>query len=907
MDHRSSICWCMVLSLVFAAVDNAVSQSDQRTMEILRDQLQGSKWNATDQDFCKWYGVYCNSNRMVERLELSHLGLTGNFSVLIALKALTWLDLSLNSFSGRIPSFLGQMQVLQCLDLSANHFSGTIPSEIGNMRSLFYLNLSSNALTGRIPPELSSIKGLKILNLNTNGLNGGIPEEFHRLESLQELQLSVNHLTGPIPQWISNLTSLEIFTAYENSFNGAIPQNLGLNSNLEVLNLHSNKLVGSIPESIFASGQLQVLILTMNSLDGSLPRSVGKCRGLSNLRIGSNKLTGSIPPEIGNVSSLTYFEANENSISGNLVPEFAHCSNLTLLSLASNGLTGSIPSELGSLPNLQELIVSGNSLSGDIPKALSKCKNLSKLDLSCNRFNGTIPEGLCNIPHLQYMLLNENSLRGEIPSDIGNCKRLLELQLGSNYLSGRIPGEIGGMSNLQIALNLSFNHLEGPIPTALGRLDKLVSLDVSDNKLSGAIPVNLKGMESLIDVNFSNNLFSGIVPTFRPFQNSPGSSFKGNRDLCGEPLNTCGNISLTGHQTRHKSSFGKVLGVVLGSGILVFLMVTIVVVLYVIKEKQQLAAAALDPPPTIVTGNVFVESLKQAINFESAVEATLKESNKLSSGTFSTIYKVIMPSGLVFAVRKLKSIDRTVSLHQNKMIRELEKLAKLSHENVMRPVGFVIYDDVALLLHYHLPNGTLAQLLHREGGTSEFEPDWPRRLSIALGVAEGLAFLHHCHTPIIHLDIASANIFLDANFNPLIGEVEISKLLDPSKGTTSITAVAGSFGYIPPEYAYTMQVTAAGNVYSFGVILLETLTSRLPVEEAFGEGMDLVKWVHNASSRKETPEQILDAKLSTVSFAWRQQMLAALKVALLCTDNTPAKRPKMKKVVEMLQEVNQGA
>ncbi|KAH9301861.1 hypothetical protein KI387_013444, partial [Taxus chinensis] len=133
----------------------------------------------------------------------------------------------------------------------------------------------------------------------------------------------------------------------------------------------------------------------------------------------------------------------------------------------------------------------------------------------------------------------------------------------------------------------------------------------------------------------------------------------------------------------------------------------------------------------------------------------------------------------------------------------------------------------------------------------------------------------------------------------------VSKLLDPSKGTASITAVAGSFGYIPPEYAYTMQVTAAGNVYSFGVILLETLTSRFPVDEAFGEGIDLVKWVHNASSRKETPEQILDARLSTVSFAWRQQMLAVLKVALLCTDTTPAKRPKMKRVVEMLQEVNQ--
>lgn len=105
------------------------------------------------------------------------------------------------------------------------------------------------------------------------------------------------------------------------------------------------------------------------------------------------------------------------------------------------------------------------------------------------------------------------------------------------------------------------------------------------------------------------------------------------------------------------------------------------------------------------------------------------------------------------------------------------------------------------------------------------------------------------------------------------------------------------------EYAYTMQVTAPGNVYSYGVILLEILTTKLPVDEAFDEGVDLVKWVHNAPARGETPEQILDSRLSTVSFGWRKEMLAALKIALLCTDSIPAKRPKMKKVVEMLQEI----
>ncbi|KAA8517085.1 hypothetical protein F0562_017378 [Nyssa sinensis] len=249
-------------------------------------------------------------------------------------------------------------------------------------------------------------------------------------------------------------------------------------------------------------------------------------------------------------------------------------------------------------------------------------------------------------------------------------------------------------------------------------------------------------------------------------------------------------------------------------------------------------------------------------------------------------------------------MDRTIIHHQNKMIRELERLSKLCHDNLMKLIGFVIYEDVALLLHQYLTNGTLAQFLHDSTMLPEYKPDWPTRLTIAIGVAEGLAFLHH--VAIIHLDISSGNVLLDANFKPLVGEVEISKLLDPSRGTASISAVAGSFDYIPPEYAYTMQVTAPGNIYSYGVVLLEILTTQLPVDEAFGEGIDLVKWVHSALAGGETPEQILDARLSTVPFAWRKEMLSALKVALLCTDTTPAKRPKMKKVVEMLQDITQN-
>ncbi|XP_010554836.1 PREDICTED: leucine-rich repeat receptor-like tyrosine-protein kinase PXC3 [Tarenaya hassleriana] len=885
--------WCMLVLLIAGFLSKSelveAQPSEGATLIAINRELGVAGWGDNGTDYCTWTRLKCGANHsFVEMLDLSGLQLRGNVTLISELKSLKHLDLSSNNFNGPIPPALGNLSELEFLDLSLNRFAGKIPAELGKLRSLRALNLSNNLLVGEIPDELML------------------------LDKLEEFLVSSNGLNGSIPDWVGNLNNLRVFTAYENELAGEIPDGLGSESELELLNLHSNRLEGRIPESIFEKGKLQVLVLTQNRLTGQLPQSVGICNGLSSIRIGNNELVGVIPRTIGNISALTYFEADSNHLSGEIVAEFSKCSNLTLLNLASNGLTGSIPTELGQLMNLQELILSSNSLYGDIPESILGCKNLNKLDLSNNRLNGTIPKEICSMPRLQFLLLDQNSIRGEIPREIGNCLKLLELQLGRNDLTGTIPPAIGRMRNLQIALNLSFNNLHGSLPPELGKLDKLVSLDVSNNLLTGSIPQLLKGMLSLIEVNFSNNLLNGPVPNFVPFQKSPNSSFSGNKGLCGEPLSSsCGYPDGLEHMKyTHRVSYRIVL-VVIGSGVAVFVSVTVVVLLFMMREKQEKAGKSVDleensedNQPTIIAGNIFLENLQQAIDLDAVVKATLKESNKLSTGTFSSVYKAVMPSGMIISVKKLKSVDRTITHHQNKMIRELERLSKLCHDHLVRPIGFVIYEDVALLLHQHFPNGILAQLLHEFTKKPEYQPDWPTRLSIAIGVAQGLAFLHH--VAIIHLDISSSNVFLDAGFKPVLGEIEISKLLDPSRGTASISAVAGSFGYIPPEYAYTMQVTAPGNVYSYGVVLLEILTSREPVDEEFGEGVDLVKWVHGASARGETPEQILDARLSTVSFAWRKEMLMALKVALLCTDITPAKRPKMKKVVEMLQEIKQS-
>ncbi|KAF2289410.1 hypothetical protein GH714_035998 [Hevea brasiliensis] len=502
-------------------------------------------------------------------------GITCNLNhLLVERLALPRLDLRGNV------TLISELKALKQLDLSGNNFHGPIPSGFGNLSQLEFLDLSSKKFEGLIPRELGSLRSLKSLNLSNNLLVGEIPDELQGLERLEEFQISSNNFNGSIPSWVGNLTSLRVFTAYENELGGEIPDNLGSVSELKLLNLHSNQLKGPIPSNIFVMGKLEVLVLTQNRLSGGLPELVGNCQGLSNIRIGNNDLEGVIPKAIGN-----------------------------------------------------ELILSGNNLFGDIPKPILGCKSLNKLDLSNNRLNGTIPNEICNMSRLQYLLLSQNSIKGEIPHEIGNCLKLLELQMGSNYLTGSIPPEIGRIRNLQIALNLSYNHLHGSLPPELGKLDKLVSLDVSSNQLSGTIPQSFKGMLSLIEVNFSNNLLSGPIPTFAPFQKSPNSSFLENKGLCGEPLSfSCGNAYASGHANYHHKVSYRIILAVIGSGLAVFVSVTVVVLLFMMRERQEkdaktagVADDVANDRPTILAGHVFVENLRQAID----LDAVLKQLSRI--------------------------------------------------------------------------------------------------------------------------------------------------------------------------------------------------------------------------------------------------------------------------------------
>lgn len=202
-----------------------------------------------------------------------------------------------------------------------------------------------------------------------------------------------------------------------------------------------------------------------------------------------------------------------------------------------------------------------------------------------------------------------------------------------------------------------------------------------------------------------------------------------------------------------------------------------------------------------------------------------------------------------------------------------------------------------MLLYEYLENGSLGEVLH---GAS-YSLDWSMRFMIALGAAEGLAYLHHdCKPRIIHRDIKSNNILLDENFEAHVGDFGLAKVIDMPQ-SKSMSAIAGSYGYIAPEYAYTMKVTEKCDIYSYGVVLLELLTGKTPVQ-ALDQGGDLVTRVRHYVRNHSLTTGILDDRLNLDDRRIVDHMITVLKIALICTSLSPFDRPSMREVVTMLIE-----
>ncbi|GKU96343.1 hypothetical protein SLEP1_g9592 [Rubroshorea leprosula] len=915
-----------------------------------------ANWNERDETPCKWYGIRCDSvTGQVSSVNLSNSQLSGpfpavfcrlpslsNLSLAINLinssltvdfsgcQNLTQLDLSDNLLVGPIPGSLAKIPTLKHLDLTGNNFTGDIPasfgrfrqleklylqgnllngtvpgslgniftlrelglaynpfapsqipSEFGNLTNLKMLWLSHCNLVGRIPGSLGRLSQLQNLDLSLNGLTGSIPSSIGELKSIMQIELYNNFLSGELPTGMGNLTTLRRFDASMNNLSGTIPSELcGLQ--LESLNLYDNGLEGPLPESIASSKLLHELKLFNNKLSGSLPSQLGENSPLQLLDLSSNQFSGIIPENLCAKGKLEDLVLMNNSFSGEIPVNLGKCKTLLRVRLKHNRLTGRVPDNFWGLRRVYLLELDENLLSGQVSPSISNAHNLSILLISGNQFSGPIPDEIGLLGNLVVFSGSGNSFTGRIPASMIKLSQLDRLDLSKNELTGCIPEGISKWVNLN-ELNLANNRLSGRIPSEIGSLPVLNYLDLSRNSFSGKVPIELQNLKLNL-LNLSNNQLSGELPPL--YANEIYSkSFLGNPGLCGDIAGLCPD---TGRSKNRQYLW------ILRS---IFILAGVVFVVGVVWFGMKYRSFKKGKGVAISKWKSF-----HKLGFsEFEITDCLKEENLIGTGASGKVYKVVLSNGDAVAVKKFfgvpKKVDSsTVSSERDEFEVEVETLGKIRHKNIVRLWCCCNTGDCKLLVYEYMPNGSLGDLLHgRKGGLL----DWPTRYKIALDAAEGLSYLHHdCVPPIVHRDVKSNNILLDGEFGARIADFGVAKIVEGiGRGAESMSVIAGSCGYIAPEYAYTLRVNEKSDIYSFGVVLLELVTGRPPNDPEFGE-KDLVKWICTTMDQKGV-EQVIDPKLSS---SCKEEICRFLDIGLLCTNALPINRPSMRKVVKLLQE-----
>lgn len=506
-----------------------------------------------------------------------------------------------------------------------------------------------------------------------------------------------------------------------------------------------------------------------------------------------------------------------------------------------------------------------------------KSKRVISLSLPGHKLSGSISPDIGKLDQLQFLALHDNNFYGTIPSDIGNCTDLGSLFLQGNYLSGLIPSELGNLSELE-NLDLSSNSLSGSIPPSLGNLNKLVIFNVSTNFLVGKIPSDGRLTA------FSNN------------------SFVGNRDLCGQQINRvckgAGSTPFPGspvspdNQAKKKYS-GRLLisaSATVGALLLVALMCFWGCFLYKRLGKTDGKSLAM-----VVGGGASIVMFHGDLPYSSKdiikKLETLNEEHIIGSGGFGTVYRLAMDDGNVFALKRILKLNEGFDRFFE---RELEILGSIKHRYLVNLRGYCNSPTSKLLIYDFLPGGSLDEVLHER---SELL-DWDARLNIIMGAAKGLAYLHHdCAPRIIHRDIKSSNILLDANFEARVADFGLAKLLEDEESHIT-TIVAGTFGYLAPEYMQSGRATEKTDVYSFGVLVLEVASGKRPTDASFIEkGLNIVGWLNFLISENRQRE-IVDPRCDGVHAETLDPLLA---VAIQCVSCVPEDRPTMHRVVQILE------
>ncbi|RCV27292.1 hypothetical protein SETIT_5G313400v2 [Setaria italica] len=917
-------------------------------------------WNATAAAaLCSWPHVGCDASGRVVNLTLANANVAGAFPDAVGnLSGLTYLDVSNNSIRSVFPSALYRCASLQYLNLSQNYFGGVLPAEIGSglaaslttldldgnefngtipaslsrLRNLEYLALNSNRFTGIIPAELGELASLQVLYLDNNPFNAGqLPASFKNLTNLVSLTASQCNLVGDFPNFLWSLKKLQQLYLYtnnitgdmvvdgfaarslteidvsENKISGVIPEVFGGLENLTLLNLFMNNFSGEVPASIGQLPLLRILRLHTNRLNGTLPPELGKqSPGLYYVEVDYNEFTGVIPEGLCTGGNLQYLTAKSNRLNGSIPAGLANCTTLETLSLDNNQLSSDVPEALWTATQLYFVTLQGNQLTGSLPATI--LLNISTLRIGNNQFSGNIPAA---VAALQVFTAENNRFSGAIPTSLGDGMPLLQrLSLSGNQLSGGIPRSVAKLSQLT-QMDLSRNQLTGGIPAELGAMPVLSVLDLSSNKLSGNVPQAL-AKPQLTSLNLSSNQLSGKVPA--GFATAVyDTSFLDNPGLCTAAAGSgylTGVRSCAGGSQDGGSSGG--VSHALRTGLLVagaaLLLIASAFAFFVVRDVKKRRRVAEQDDWKITP---FVKDLGFG---EAPILRGLTEENLVGRGGSGRVYRVAYTNRLngragAVAVKQIRTAGKLDQKLEREFSSEAGILGSLRHNNIVRLLCCLSNAESKLLVYDYMDNGGLDRWLHGDalvaGGrpmararSARREPlDWPARLGVAVGAAQGLCYMHHeCEPPIVHRDVKASNILLDSEFRAKIADFGLATMLLQAGAPETMSAVAGSFGYMAPECAYTKKVSEKVDVYSFGVVLLELTTGK---EANYGgEHGSLAEWArHHYQSGGSIP----DATDKSIRYAgYSDDIEVVFRLGVLCTAEMPSSRPTMNDVLQIL-------
>ncbi|KAI3793187.1 hypothetical protein L1987_35802 [Smallanthus sonchifolius] len=882
----------LVLALLIQMISASLNASTDHLALLaikskITDDPQGvfKSWNDS-LPFCQWQGVTCGSrHQRVTILNLTDKGLVGSISPYLGnLSFIRYIIFDENQIHGTIPPEIGRLSRLQALSFIKNSLTGEIPPNISSCSKLYFVNLANNMLygkihifsslsmlktlvlgknnfTGVIPPSIGNLTSLERLYLSGCASGGSIPDSFNRLKNLRELGLAFNGLVGAFPTFLLNHSMLEYLNFPSNQFHGSLPSNLCLiQPLLRVLELANNRFNGFLPPSISNCSKLESLDVSNNYFNGKIGIDFGRLPNLWSLilalnDLGSKDLDGmNFFYSLSNCSNLELLEFSSIQLGGVLPNSLGNFSSkLEYLGLEATYIAGHVPSSIGNLFRLTTLNLRSNYFTGTIPESIGKLQDLGNLYLGYNEFSGTIPRSIGNLSFVTKLELCENSLEGTIPSTFGVSKWLIFLDLHGNSLSGSVPKQLFQLYSLSIGLDLSRNNLSGVLPQEIGNLKLLGSLDFSENRFSGELPSGLGSCISLQNLNLSSNLLYGsLSQAFTP--------------LKGLEYVDLSRNNFSGHIPTYLQQF----------------LLTYLDLSYNNFEGDvPVKGVFSNTSAIVVVGNTrLCEGIPELHlpKCKSTTSDSERHTRKLSVGVVVAISLCSVVAGLSLLSFVLFYCCIKIKRDKPSESRLAESFEKISYGRLFKAT---------------------------EGFSSEnlIGTDLVQRISIIKDVAYALDYLHcRCGNVIVHCDLKPSNILLDADMVAHVGDFGLAKILSLEEGSnakeSSSSIIRGTIGYTPPEYGLGNEVSTSGDIYSYGILLLEILTGKKPVDPMFEGGLGLHSYAKRALNDGFVL-QIVDPMLLNEDVD-EKSLISLVKIGVQCSCESPQDRMHIGTVVHEL-------